>query len=283
MNFGASMTNQWENFLQNLGTWRGSFTTMTLAGEVLKDIPSILEIQPVNGDRQHIQLDLNYFASGGYDGAPTKTIQQNFQSLSPLMAFAETGAFSIGPSAYFGVGTFVAEFNFVAGDRRQRMVHFFDVHGNFEKLVLIREFREGTPTPEKPPLTVDQLVGTWAATSYTYGANLPNPVVGQSQLQFKIVGDYLQQSIDLEQRQIQTKALIVGNNQLKFTSDNPRQITLLPDGGSINVPLKLSHSTAFFVEVGWLLSPNLRQRIMRNYDASGKYTNSTFITEKRIA
>ena len=135
------MASQWNNFLRILGTWQGSFTTMTLTGKVLKDVPSILAIQPVNGDRQHIQLELNRFESGGYDSQPTNTIKQNFQRLSPLMVFSETGAFSIGPGSYYGVGSFVAEFNLLEGDRRQRMVQFFDVNGAFEKLVLIREYR----------------------------------------------------------------------------------------------------------------------------------------------
>lgn len=255
---------------------------MNLAGEVLKDIPSILDLQPVNGDRQNIQLELNRFESGSYDSKPTNTINQNFQSLSPLSVFAETGAFSIGPGSYYGVGSFVAEFNLMEGDRRQRMVQFFDVNGHFEKLVLIREFRAGTPINPNPQLTVEQLVGTWEATSYTYGDDLENPVVSQSQLQLSIDGNYLQQVIVLEQGTIATQALIEGH-QLKFATENPRQITLLPDGGSINVPLKLSHSTPFFVEVGWLRSPHIRQRVMRNYNKSGQYISSTFITEKRVA
>ena len=36
------MASQWQNFMQNLGEWRGSFATLTAAGEVGDLSPSIL-------------------------------------------------------------------------------------------------------------------------------------------------------------------------------------------------------------------------------------------------
>ena len=35
------MSSQWQNFLQNLGEWRGSFTGISPSGAVLKDTPSL--------------------------------------------------------------------------------------------------------------------------------------------------------------------------------------------------------------------------------------------------
>ena len=39
------MENNWQNFLQNLGEWRGSFTQVSLTGEILDSTPSILTLE----------------------------------------------------------------------------------------------------------------------------------------------------------------------------------------------------------------------------------------------
>jgi hypothetical protein len=57
---------------------------------------------------------------------------------------------------------------------------------------------------------------------------------------------------------------------------------LLPDGGSSNVPLKVSHREPFFVETGWLMSDNERQRLMRSYNDKGEWISSTHIIEHRV-
>ncbi len=38
------MTTQWQNFLQNLGEWHGSFATLAPDGSVLESTPSFLMI-----------------------------------------------------------------------------------------------------------------------------------------------------------------------------------------------------------------------------------------------
>ena len=275
------MTSQWDNFLKNLGTWRGSFTTMTLNGEIVNDVPSILELAPVDGDRDCVRLHLRRFESGRYDSEPSSNINQDFRSLGRHMIFSETGAFSKGVMWFSTMMDFIAEFGFLDGDRRLRMVQIFDEQYNFEKLVFIREFREGTNAKERPPLTVDQLVGTWETEAQTYRPDFEPPTISHSRLNISISGDTLHQSIELANRTITTQAQIIGD-QLRFTSEVPRQITLLPDGGSINVPLQIPSKKAFFVEVGWLVSDNVRQRIMRNFDDKGKWESSVFITEKRV-
>ena len=54
------MVSQWENFLQNLGEWHGSFTQLSTRGEVLKDIPSILSLEGFN-DNKTVRLNLRRF------------------------------------------------------------------------------------------------------------------------------------------------------------------------------------------------------------------------------
>ena len=37
--------NNWKNFLKNLGEWQGSFTSVSLEGELLNSTPSILSLE----------------------------------------------------------------------------------------------------------------------------------------------------------------------------------------------------------------------------------------------
>jgi hypothetical protein len=39
------MENNWANFLKNMGEWRGSFTQVSLDGELLGSTPSILSLE----------------------------------------------------------------------------------------------------------------------------------------------------------------------------------------------------------------------------------------------
>lgn len=56
---------------------------------------------------------------------------------------------------------------------------------------------------------------------------------------------------------------------------------LLPDGSSSNVPLQLQSRKPFFVEAGWLVRENERQRLIRNYSDKGEWISSTHIIEHK--
>lgn len=273
------MSSQWDNFLKNLGTWRGSFSAMNLDGEMTSDIPSILSLTTENGDMDCVKFRLRRFESGGYDSEPSSDFTQDFTSLGRHTIFAENGCFSKGVMWFTSMMDFIAEFGLIDGDRRLRMVQVYDDQHKFQKLVFIREFREGTDAKERPLLTADQLVGTWEGKALTYRPDFEPPSVSTSRLSVRVEGDELHQSLEFGDRTITSSAQIKGNT-LQF--DGGRQITFLPDGGSINVPVELPQKQAFFVEVGWLVSENVRHRIMRNFDDTGKWSTSVFITEKRV-
>ena len=38
------MSSQWDNFLRNLGEWRGSFASLDATGAVVESTPSILSL-----------------------------------------------------------------------------------------------------------------------------------------------------------------------------------------------------------------------------------------------
>jgi Domain of unknown function (DUF3598) len=60
-------------------------------------------------------------------------------------------------------------------------------------------------------------------------------------------------------------------------------VLLLPDGASSNTPLQVNHRQPFFVEAGWLLSDNERQRLIRSYNDKGEWISSTHVIEHRLS
>jgi len=95
-------------------------------------------------------------------------------------------------------------------------------------------------------------------------------------------GDHLSQRLTAPNLDVTSTATIVGS-QLLFTQGNyPIQVLLLPDGASCTAPLNIPRGQPFFLEVGWLLQENLRQRLIRSYDAQGGWTSLTLVTERKI-
>jgi hypothetical protein len=62
----------------------------------------------------------------------------------------------------------------------------------------------------------------------------------------------------------------------------PIQLLLLPGGASVNTPLTVPQGQSFFLEAGWLIEANLRQRMIRSYDAQGNRIRLTLVTEQKI-
>lgn len=276
------MGSQWDNFLKNLGTWRGSFTGMSLDGAIQSEVPSRLTLDLVDGDRDRVLFTLCRFGVGE-DQAPTQQMSQVVDSLGRHALFFDTGSFSKGSMCLSSISPFIAEFGFIVGDRRMRMVQQYNDQFHFDQLVFIREFREGRNAQERPPLTVEQLLGTWEAEYYVHTPDFNPPTIKQSRMVLQREGDCLNYTLELEQKKLTAKAQIRGN-QLLFTEGKiAQQMTLLPDGASLNVPPQLERKQAFFVEAGWLVSDHVRHRMMRNFNANGDWENSTFIIEKRVA
>lgn len=61
----------------------------------------------------------------------------------------------------------------------------------------------------------------------------------------------------------------------------PVQILLLPDGASCNCPLQIRPENPFVLELGWLLEPTRRQRLIRSYNAKGQWTSLTLVCEQK--
>lgn len=276
------MTNNWENFLKNVGEWRGSFTKISPNGEILTSTSSILNLEAFD-NHQAVLFRLRRFDASGYDSSPIQDYQQEYRSLAKENIFFNTGAFSKGTLQLAPFTEFGAEYGFIDENRRSRLVQLFDKQGNFTDLTLIREFRSGTDAKERPPLTVSQLIGKWEGKVHTVYADLRPSATESSGLEIKEIDNgYLEQTLSFAGNNITSKAKIAGNKLIFEKEGNIREILLLPDGISSNIPVKLELRKPFFVEAGWLVTDNERQRLIRTYNEKGEWISSTHVVELKI-
>lgn len=246
------MASKWDNFLRNLGEWRGSFTTIAAAGTLGESSPSVLTLERGGEDGLvHFRLQRwsasTAVAEGGGPGAdpgePTRAIQQDYRSLGNQVVFFESGAFNKGSMQVAPNTVFGGEFGFIAADRRHRLVQLYTPAGRFDELVLIREFRSGSGAVERPPTTADQLIGLWQGRSATISADWPEPDTSECQLE-------------------------IGSGDLST-------LMVLPDGGFVRLPQQVSHREAFVLEGGWLVAPGRMERLIRRYDATGAWQSAS--------
>ncbi len=57
---------------------------------------------------------------------------------------------------------------------------------------------------------------------------------------------------------------------------------MLPDGASATSPLKVQLRQPLFLEAGWLIQPNMRQRMIRSYNDKGEWVSLTLVTEEKV-
>lgn len=134
------MTNQWENFLQNLGEWQGSFTRIYPNGEVINDTPSNLLLEGLE-DNKKARLTLRRFTPNPHnpEAPEVNELVREYQSLGRDILFFENGAFSQGSIQITPYSTSGAEFGFINNNRRLRLVQIFNSDRSLETLTLIRE------------------------------------------------------------------------------------------------------------------------------------------------
>jgi hypothetical protein len=274
------MESNWNNFLKNAGEWVGTFTQVSTDGKLLGSTPSILTLEALE-DNKLVKFRLRRFANGTSE-QPTSDTVQEYRSLGRQAVFFDTGAFSKGSLQVAPFTEFGAEYGFVAENRRSRLVQLFDKQGCFSSLTLIREIRSGTDAILRPDLTVGQLLGKWEGKAWTCYADWQDPKTDVTSLEISEVGGCLEQKSSFGDRSIASTAKIDGNRLHFEEGVSPRKVLLLPDGASSNAPLQISHRKPFFVEAGWLLSDNERQRLIRSYNDKGEWISSTHVIEHKV-
>ncbi len=275
------MSSQWECLLQNLGEWQGSFTLLSPPGEILEDTPTVVSLQGLNNNQTMRQIIRRLKPNQPVD---EKVLE--YSSLGRSTLFFENGAFSQGSIQLSPFSEFGAELGLIDSDRRLRLVQLFNKSGQLDRLTLIRERLANTTTPERPHLTVDDLVGEWQGEAVTLYPDWRSPDTYPTKLQIDKNSDsQLTQQLTINQgastRNITSTARI--ENSILYFDEGPytNQILLLPDGASSTSPQQVKVGQAFFLEVGWLLQPDLRQRLIRRYNDKGEWSTLTLVTEQK--
>lgn len=270
---------QWERLFKNVGEWQGSFTRLSHKGEFIEDTPTLVTLEGRNNNQTMYQV-VHYLPVN----QPPRDLVLEYTSLNRSILFFENGAFSQGGLQWGPYSEFGAEFGLIAGDRRLRMVQLFNNKGEFDRLTLIREKLPHSTTSERPILTVEQLLGNWQGEAVTIYPDWRSPETYSTSLSVsKNDNTHITQSLTFSGRTITSKARVDGQVLYFEESELPTQIILLPDGSSCNTPIGIKPRQAFFVEMGWLVNPNLRWRVIRSYGDKGDWLSVTLVTEHKSA
>jgi hypothetical protein len=263
---------QWECFLENLGVWQGSFTSLSAEGQILGDQPTRVTIQTL-GDRTSVRLTVEYLTT------PERNLNLEFSTLNRAILFFESGAFSQGSMQATRFGEFGAEQGLRCQERRLRSVLRWH-NGDFQSLVLIREGLPNTAQPERPTLQLSDLEGVWQGQAETRYPDGRSPEVQSTQLSVTRQAETVQYRLQWGEQERSATARLEDDSRLEFEQS---RLLLLPDGASLRFPLILPQRQPFQLEMGWLLAVGERQRLIRSYDASGAWTSVTLVTEQRVA
>lgn len=275
------MLSQWDCFLKNIGTWEGSFTHLSAEGQEIKDTPTVITFETTQNS-QAIHQVVRYLPKD----QPASDIKADYtpSSLNQELIFFENGSFCRGNTQWYGLGNFVSEFGLKERDRRLRIVNIYNNSIKLNRIVLIREKLPDSNTPERPKLKVEDLLGEWQGEAVTIYPDSSDPTISKTHLKIKPKAhNQIEQQLSFGKRQITSTAKVSGSRLLFENSGLPIQILLLPDGCSCNCPLEIKSNYSFVLELGWLLQPKKRQRIMRNFDQKGTWISSTFVTETKIS
>lgn len=272
------MASQWERLLKNQGTWQGSFTRFSPSGTQLADTPTEVCLKPVSkGDT--MRQEIRKFPVGE---APQETVLE-YRSLSRSLLFFEDGAFSQGSLQWSPVGEFGAELGLIYGGERLRLVLLYARQRQLGQLTLIREHLAGTEAASRPPLSPEQLVGTWRGEALTLYPDYRPADSYSTHLEVVHTGDALQQRLAWGERPAFESRGTIQGSTLRFQGPQPMTLLMLPGGASATFPTDIVSGQPLFLEAGWLIQPDLRQRLIRSYSPQGSWLHLTLVTERRLS
>ena len=270
------MMSQWQALLKNLGSWQGSFTQFSDQGVFLEDTPSLVTLTGME-ENTRIRQTIQRSPIGK---TPTETVLE-YSSLGRGVLVMATGAFSQGSMQLAPFTEFGAELGLIADNRRLRLVQLYRDR-QLTGFTLIREHLAGTEAPDQPAPELLDLLGTWQGEATTYYLDGRAPETISTTLRLSLTeNQHLEQQLSFAGQTIVTTARIE-LPRLHFDQGNlPIQVLLLPGGASATCPPQLQLRQPFFLEVGWLIQPNRRQRLIRRYDDSGAWVSLTLVTEQK--
>lgn len=272
------MSSQWERLLKNSGTWVGSFTHLSPLGELLDDTPTVVALKPLNqGNTMRQEIIKSPPAS------PPQERVLEYQSLAKSVLFFSNGAFSQGSLQWGPFSEFGAELGLIVDNHRLRLVQRFSKNSQLAQLTLIREHLAGTLPSQRPRLSLSNLVGSWHGTAVTLYPDLRPSDTYSTRLDIVRAGDTIQQALYLGQgaSPMTSEGQIQGDRIVFASGSQTIQALLMWDGASSVCPTTIEPRRPFFLEVGWLIGPDQRQRMIRQYTAQGSWESLTLVTESR--
>ncbi|MGF1521482.1 MAG: DUF3598 family protein [Leptolyngbyaceae cyanobacterium] len=272
------MTSQWERLVKNEGVWVGSFTQLSPRGEVLNDVPTVVTLNPLDGGsamRQEI--------TKSPPGEPPQTTVLEYRSLGKSVLFFENGAFSQGSIQWGPFSEFGAELGLIFGQQRLRLAQVFGKDQQLKSLTFIREHLEGTSPPHRPDLTLADLEGTWKGEAVTLYPDFQPSETYTTRLEVTREDDTVRQTLQIGEGRspISSEGKIAGDRILFESGSQTVQVLLLSDGASTTCPTHIKPRHPLFLEAGWLIAPNRRQRMIRQYTAQGAWASLTLVMEER--
>ena len=287
------MQSQWHSLLKNLGEWHGSFARFSPTGELREATPTIVSLEGLDHNQTIRQTIQRYAPSTAvttgeeHRETPIDEKVLVYSTLGRGVLFFENGAFSQGSLQFGPFSEFGAELGLIAGDRRVRLVQLFDHESQLSQLTLIRECLAGRQATERPPLKLDDLLGEWQGDAITLYPDWRSPTTDSTRLQISRSGEnQVTQQLTFGEGAgtVVRSTAIVKGSRLQFNQGSlPVQVLLLPDGASSTSPVCIKTGQTFFLEVGWLLEPDRRQRMIRSYDKKGEWSSLTLVTEQKVA
>jgi hypothetical protein len=167
-----------------------------------------------------------------------------------------------------------------------RFVQLYNTDGYLSTLTLIREKQLDKNVPERPPLTVDDLLGEWQGEAVTMYPDWRSPDSYSTKMQLHLDGaDRLVQKITFgSNATVISSSASIDGSVLHFNQGaSPVQVVLLPDGGSCTLPVKIELRKPIFFDAGWLVEPDLRFRMIRSYNERGEWVSLTLVTERKVS
>jgi hypothetical protein len=160
-------------------------------------------------------------------------------------------------------------------------VLIFNAENQLQQATLIREHRSDLPTPERSPLRVEDLLGTWQGKAVTrYPGQATADRADMTTIWLRPSDDRLIQQV------LGHEAIDITLSQGNLCFDQEGQCyrtLLLPDGASSTYPVQICPRQPFSLEAGWLLAPGVRQRLIRRYNSEGDWISVSWISEYQVS
>ncbi len=273
------MKSQWECVLENLGEWVGSFTTINAQGELIDDIPSIIRLEGLR-DNQAIHLVLKrFYPLPNSSETYAKEVVWDFITPPGVgVIYFDTGAFSSGGLTLNQGVKFIVEFSLMTIDRRFRTIQQYNFEHQLDRVTFVREQRQGSIAPERPHLTISDLLGRWQGTATIASSEDRSTLVNPHESSLIVNDDGYQWDEGSHSMTITA----TGDGLFQFDRDNQSyQLRLLPDSSYSLTPIHIVTGQPFYIEIGWIYQSGQRQRLVRQYNSDGVWISVTLIVESK--